>query len=238
LSEALERRRSFLPQLGSLLELLNSAKMSVGAAMARRWQRSSFIMMTTQKSRTSIFLLLLGCSVVFKGAALISGCASDPNKDANDAHNAELKSDRKGRQNAAEQRGDQREDLAEQQRKAQSAQYAVGNEANRDRQGADAKMIEAREKAKSKATERLDKADAKATELKSIVTRSGHKATTAAHDSLRLVDQQRQQAKMSIDQLSSSRDDSFEQMKSNTDTQLDTLEGYVKRAENEVEKFK
>ena len=211
------------------------ARARVPAHLACAWHLASANMQ--KNSRQSLFVLLLGCSVAFKGAALISGCASDPNKEANDAHNAELKSERKGRENAAEQRGDRREDFAEQERKAQ-VQQGVGSEATRDRQEADAKMIEARSKAKSKAMERLDKSDAKAAELKSIVTRSGAKATTAAHDSLNLVDQQRQQAKISIDQLANSRDDAFEQMKSNTDTQLDTLEGYVKKAEDEVKKFK
>jgi hypothetical protein len=179
-----------------------------------------------------LLLLLLG---VLPSAAL--ACASDPNKEANDAHNAELKSERNEKQAAADDKSDRREATAGAQRDMTTAN-ATGSPANKDKIGADAKMKEARDVSRAKATERLEKADARTTELKAIVKRSGAKATTASRDSLNTVDTQRALAKQSIDQLASASNDDWERAKSNTDAQLDTLEGLVKKTSDEVDKFK
>ncbi len=179
----------------------------------------------------SLLLLLLGAlpSVV--------ACGGDPAKEANDAHNAELSSASKDQQAAADRKSDRREESAEAQRDTTTAN-ATGSSATKDRIGADAKMKEVRDVSRAKATERLEKADARANELKAIVKRAGPKATTASRDSLVTVDTQRAMVKQSIDQLAAVTNDDWERAKSNTDSQLDTLDGLVKKAADEVEKFK
>lgn len=164
-------------------------------------------------------------------------CASDPNKEANDAHNAELKSQRQDREAVAEAKGDQREKAADNQQKATTAN-AVGSEATKDRVEADAKLKEAREVARSKANERLEKADARTAELKAIVDRKGAKATTASRDALAAVDKQRLNTTQAIEKISVANNDGLDSAKSNADSQLDTLESYVKQAGKEVDKFK
>lgn len=168
---------------------------------------------------------------------MLLGCASDPNKEANDAHNKELQSNREQNEQNAENRSDQRVKAAEAQQKSTTA-GAVGTDENKDRVEADAKMKEARDVARAKATERLDKADARTTELKSIVSRKGAKATTKARDSLGTVDQQRTVTKQAIDQLASTPGDNFDAAKKNVDSQLDTLEHLVDTAGKEVDTFK
>ncbi len=206
------------------------AELTGAWARAARWHGARFALGTMMK-RTS---LLLG---LFSVTSLLVACASDPAKEANDAHNAELKSDRKAQQAAADDKSDRRQDSAEAQKDSTSAN-AQGGDASRKTVAADAKMKEAREVARAKATERLEKADARTSELRTIVTKAGGKATTASHDALTTVDTQRKAAKMSIDQLAQVPDDGFESAKSNTNSQLDTLEGYVKNAGKEVDKFK
>ncbi len=99
-------------------------------------------------------------------------------------------------------------------------------------------MTEERQVALAKATERLEKADARTNELRSYVNRAGGRATTAARDSIRAVETQRTAAKVSIDDLSKSDDASFERARESADRQLEVLEGYVKRAGQDVEEFK
>ncbi len=181
--------------------------------------------------RTSLFLALLSAT------SLVVACAADPAKDVNDAHNAELKSDRKAQQSVADDKSDRRQDSAEAQKDSTTAN-AQGGDASKNLVAAESKMKEAREVARAKATERLEKADARTSELRTIVTKSGGKATTASRDALAAVDSQRKAAKMSIDQLAQVSDDGFETAKSNSNSQLDTLEGYVKNAGKEVDKFK
>lgn len=164
-------------------------------------------------------------------------CAGDPNKEANDAHDAELKAQRKQEQSAADDKSDQRQKTAEDQREVATA-GATGSDATKDRVAADAKLKEARDVERAKATERLEKSDARTNELKAIVKRAGPKASTASRDALTAVDSQRAAAKRSIDQLGSASNDGWNQAKSSTESQLDTLEGYVKKAGDEVEKFK
>lgn len=180
-------------------------------------------------NRTLLPLLLL--------ASLSVGCASDPAKAANDAHNAELRSDRNQTQAAADDRSDQREGSAEARRETTTAN-ATGSSAAKERVGADAKMQEARDVSRVKAMERLEKVDARTTELKAIVNRVGAKATTASRDSLATVDTQRALVKQGIDRLASVPNDDWEHAKSNADSQLTTLEGLVKKAADEVDKFK
>lgn len=179
---------------------------------------------------TNRFLLLL---LLAPGV----GCASDPAREAKDAHNAELESQRNAKQAAADDKSDRLESNAEARRDVTTAN-ATGSPATKDRVAADAKMKEARDVARAKATERLEKADARTTELKAIVKRAAGKATTTSRDSLATVDSQRGMAKQSIDQLGSASNDDWERAKSNADAQLDTLDGLVKKAADEVDKFK
>lgn len=181
-----------------------------------------------KNNRTSLLLSL---------PLLLLACASDPNKEAEDAHNAELKAQRQSQQNAADDRSDAKVKAADDHQKATAAS-STGSEATKDRVEADAKMKEARDVAHAKATERLEKADARTAELKAIVDRKGAKATTASRDSLAAVETQRALTKQAIDQISAASNDGFDSAKSNADNQLDTLESYVKKAGKEVDKFK
>ena len=164
-------------------------------------------------------------------------CASDPNKNANDAHEAELKAERKTVQNTADERSDQRVAAAEQQSDTTKAN-AGGSSASKDRAGADAKMIESRDVYRAKATERLEKADAKTAELKALVERAGGKAPTSTRDSLTTVATQRSLVTRELDQLPRISNDDFGKAKTSLDTQLDNLEGLVKQAAKEVDKIK
>ncbi len=181
-------------------------------------------------------------SLLLFGALSIASfaCASDPNKDANDAHNAEFKSDRQTQQNAADYEKKQAVNNAEARTDATIATTNSSDapKANKKAAAADARLAEDREVARAKAVQRLEKADAKTSELRNVITRAGGKATTQSRDSLQAVDNQRVAVKMSIDQLAASSDDDLKQAKTNADSQLDTLEGYVKMADKEVGKFK
>lgn len=175
------------------------------------------------------------------GAGLFSltlfACAGDPNKQANDAHSAELTSDRKQLQNTADDRSDARVKAAEVQRDTTEAN-ATGSAAKQDRIGADAKLTEARTVYRAKATERLEKADARTAELKALIEKAGGKASTASRDALKTVATQRSLVTRELDNLPTIADDDFKAATTSLDTQLDNLEGLVKKAGNEVDKFK
>ena len=180
-----------------------------------------------------------------KGFLLVAGffsfslfaCAGDPNKQAEDAHDAELKSERKQLQNNADDRSDTRVKAAEVQRENTEA-TASGSSATKDRASADAKLTEARDVYRAKATERLEKVDARTVELKALVDKAGGKAPTASRDSLKTVDTQRSMVTRELDQLPRVTNDTWQQAKTSLDTQLDSLEGLVKKAAVEVEKIK
>jgi hypothetical protein len=175
------------------------------------------------------------------GAGLFSialfACAGDPNKQANDAHDAELKSERKQTQNNAEKRSDNRVDAAEAQRDTTDAN-ASGTSARKNSVQADSKMTEARTVYRAKATERLEKADARTAELTALVEKAGAKATTSSRDALKTVETQRGLVTRELDQLPQQSDDDFKQAQTSLDTQLDNLEGLVKQTGKEVDKFK
>ena len=185
---------------------------------------------------TKRFRLL--CSLISISQLTIIGCASDPKKDADDAHNAEMKEVRKQDEKGAENRSDNREDSAEAQRKQTTANAKGANPATKDRVEADAKLKEAHDVDRAKATERLDKADAKTNELKSKANRAGAKAPSSVRDALQTVATQRTLVTGEMQKLSSAPIDNYDQVKGSVDTQLDTLDALVKKAANEVDKIK
>lgn len=164
-------------------------------------------------------------------------CASDPNKQANDAHDAELTSQRQKVQDNAETRSDTRVKAAEMQRQNTEGS-ASGSPTEKDRTSADAKLMEARDIYRAKATERFEKLNARAAELKVLVDRAAGKASTASRDALKTVDTQRLMVARELDQLPKVANDDWSQAKTSLDTQLDSLEGLVKKAANEIDKFK
>ena len=168
---------------------------------------------------------------------VLFACAGDPNKEANDAHNSELKADRKQEQKEADSRSETRVQAAEAQRGATEA-TATGTPATKDRTGADAKMTEARDIYRAKATERLEKSDARTSELKAIIDKAGPKATTASRDSLAMIFTQRGLVTRELERLPTVSGDDFKPAKQSLDTQLDTLEGLVKKTATEVDSFK
>ena len=177
--------------------------------------------------------LLLGAGLLTIG---LLACG-DPNKQANDAHDAELKAERKQVQDTAEQRSDTRVSAAEAQRDHTEA-TASGTSASQNSVAADAKLTEARDVYRAKATARLEKLDARTSELRQLVDRAGGKATTASRDALKTVDTQRSLVTRELDLLPKLANDDWDKGKTSLDTQLDNLEGLVKKAGNEVGKFK
>lgn len=177
---------------------------------------------------------------LFLGAALFTlglfACA-DPNKQANDAHDSELKSERKQMENTADDRKGARVTAAEGQRNDSEAN-ATGSPAKKDRIDADAKLTEARDVYRAKATARLEKLDARTSELKQLVDRAGGKASTASRDALKTVETQRGLVTRELDLLPKQANDDWDHAKTSLDTQLDNLEGLVKKAGSEVDKFK
>jgi len=172
-------------------------------------------------------------------------CAGDPAKQADDAHDAELKSERKQLQNTADDRGETRVKAAEIQRDntdavatGGSSAPATKNNASTNATLADAKLTEARDIVRAKATERLEKLDARTSELRQLVDKAGGKATTASRDALKTVDTQRSLVTTALDQLPRIANDDFKQAKTSLESQLDTLDGLVKKAASEVGKFK
>ena len=164
-------------------------------------------------------------------------CASDPNKQADDAHAAELKSERKQQVSNADERADQRVAAAGAERSTTTTS-AGGSAASQDSAGADAKLTEARAVFRAKATERLEKADARTSELKQLIDRAGAKATTASRDAMNVVGTQRTMVTQELDALPRVANDNWNGAKTSLDSQLTTLESLVKKAADEVGKFK
>ena len=171
--------------------------------------------------------LTLLASPCLLALALVAGCASDPAKNADDAHDKQLEDQRKMAQTQATTQGDMNVDAANQARKAETASGVAP---------ADAKMVEARRVAQAKGQERVTKLDAKTRELKGKVTNAGAKATTSARDSLRTVDTQRALVQQDMDALPTVANDGFEGAKSKLDTDLDTLDGLIDKAGKEISK--
>lgn len=178
---------------------------------------------------------LLLAATLLSVSAFAFACASDPNKAANDAHEAQLKSQRENAQSRAEDRSDGRVDAAEADRKATEANTPA---ATKDVTSADAKLTEARAVYRAKAMERLDKADARINELKALVSKAGAKATTSSRDSLTTVDTQDAMVRRAIGQLPTVTNDNWSKATETLDGQLDTLEGLVKKAGTEVDHIK
>jgi chromosome segregation ATPase len=176
-------------------------------------------------------LLLAGLPI------LLFACAGDPNKQASDAHDAELESQREARQDGAEERSETRIRAAEAQRE-QTEANATGSSASQDRASADAKMTEARATYRAEATERMEKLDARITELKALVARAGGKATTSSRDALNTADSQRSLVARHLSEIPRVSSNEWDRAKTNIDQQLDTLEGFVKKASDEVDAFK
>ncbi|CAN5758200.1 hypothetical protein BH11MYX4_BH11MYX4_11850 [soil metagenome] len=170
-------------------------------------------------------------------SAALFACAGDPNKQANDAHDAELKSERKQQQSAADERADTRVNAAEVKRDDTNA-VATGSTATKQTTAADAKMTEARDVYRAKATERLEKVDARIVEMKALLAKAGAKATTSARDSVQTVLTQRGMVTTSLDRLPTVSNDGFKQAQDSLDSQLESLEGLVKKAAAEVDKSK
>lgn len=192
--------------------------------------------MTHRSTLLAGLLSLSLCSLV--------ACAGDPAKQADSAHDAELKSERKQTENAADNRSETRVNAAEAQRDNTDAVATGGtapatkNNASTSATLADAKLTEARDVARAKSTERLEKLDAKTSELRQLVDKAGGKAPTSARDSLKTVDTQRGLVTTALDQFPKVSNDDFKQAKTSLDTQLDILEGLVKKATTEVGKIK
>jgi hypothetical protein len=186
-------------------------------------------------STRGVFFAGLPLSLV---ACAFVACASDPNKQANDAHAADLQQQRVQQEERAADRREQRVAAAEVLRENTAADAGGGTEERADAVEADAKVVEARSSFRAKAAERLEKADARTLELKQLVDRAGAKATTSSRDRLRTVDTQRSMVTKELEQLPRVPNESWPQAKSSLDSQLDTLEGLVKKAADEVGKIK
>ena len=175
--------------------------------------------------------------LAFALVGLIAACSSDPNKKADDAHDAEIKANSKAEQDRAEDRKDANVKAAE---KAQDGTAAPtgASSATQNRVEADSKVVEARRVYKAKATERLEKADARSNEMKGLLDRAGGKASLQARESVATVDRQRGAVRRDIDGLDQVPADAWKDATTHCDADLDTLDGYVKQAGKEVDKAK
>lgn len=178
------------------------------------------------------------CLAATLSIASVVACSSDPNKNANDAHDAQLAAQRDQQEHAADAYKKQQIADAKNERQTTDATVAHSDRATKNGTEADAKMVEARQVASAKFVDRLQKADAKTEELRALINHAGGKATTQSRDALAAVDQQRTQAKQACDWVANSTDDQFATAKQTANTQLDTLEGYVKQLDKEVSAFK
>ena len=171
----------------------------------------------------------------FLGA--LAACSSDPNKKADEAANAELDANRKAQQDQADSRKDAKINAAE---KAQDNTKAPAgaSDATQNRVEADSKVVEARRIYKAKATARLEKVDARSTEMKGVLDNAGGKASLQARESVATVDRQRGAVRRDIDMLDQVPADGWNDATKHCDSDLDTLEGYLKKATNEVDKAK
>lgn len=160
---------------------------------------------------------------------LAAGCASDPAKNASDAHDKQLEDQRKSTDQQITTQADMTVQGAQQDRKSDTASGVPV---------ADAKMTEARRVAQTKAQERLDKADAKIRELKGKLANAGGKAPTSARDSVTTVDTQRGLVQREMDGFSTVTNDGFDGAKSHLDADLDTLESLIVKSDKEVSKTK
>ena len=175
--------------------------------------------------------------LAFAFVGALAACSSDPNKKADDAHNAELESNRKVEQNQAESRKDANVKAAEHAQDSTAAP-AGASTATQNRVVADSKVVEARRIYKAKATERLEKVDARSSELKGVLDHAGGKASLQSRESVATVDRQRGAVRRDIDGLDQVAADGWKDATARCDSDLDALEGYVKQAGKEVDKTK
>jgi hypothetical protein len=169
--------------------------------------------------------------------ATLSACAAEPHKQAEDARYAEMEEQRKHQEAAAQAKSDAKLTAAEERHENTTAP-AGASDATKTRVEADALVQEERSAFKAKATARMEKAIARLGELKSIVGRAGGKATTASRESVASVDTQRETTRRGIAGLDAVASGDLKAAQSRVETDLDTLDSYVKLAGKEVDKFK
>ncbi len=178
---------------------------------------------------------LLAAAALF--ATAVAGCASDPNKNVEDAHTKEFAAQREARDDKAESERTQAENRAgrEQNVGEANAERRYGDSATGDRVVAETKMTEERQKYRAQVDERVKKLDARAAELRAKLGQAGPKATTDARDSVDAIRSQRELVGRETSGLNAVKDDGWASAKKSMDTRIDELEAIVKRAADKVE---
>lgn len=179
--------------------------------------------------------LLLAASTLFATAA--AGCASDPNKNVQEARTEELTAQREAREDSAEADRKQAESRAGRQQDAGEARAdrRYGDSATGERVVAETKMTEERQKYRAQVDERVKKLDARTAELRAKLGQAGPKASTEARDRVDAIKSQRELVGRETNGLSAVKDDDWSSAKKSMDTRVDELEAIVKRAADKVE---
>ena len=170
--------------------------------------------------------------------AAFTGCASNPNRDVNEARVAEIEAERGARDDAAGAERKRAEGQAERDRGAQDArtERQYGGSASGDRVMAESKMTEERRKHLAQVTERVHKLDARAAELRAKVGQAGSKLPTEARDGVDAIRSQRELVGRETQKLTTVGDDGWEAAKKSTEVRIDELEAITKRAAEKVER--
>jgi outer membrane murein-binding lipoprotein Lpp len=179
--------------------------------------------------------ILLAASALF--ATAIAGCASDPNKNVQEARTEELGAQREAREDAAEADRKRAEGRAGREQNAGEARAdrRYGDSATGDRVVAESKMTEERQKYRAQIDERVKKLDARTAELRAKLDQAGPKASTEARDRVEAIKSQRELVGRETNGLGTVKDDGWASAKKSMDTRVDELEAIVKRAADKVE---
>jgi outer membrane murein-binding lipoprotein Lpp len=179
-------------------------------------------------------LLLAACALF---ATAVAGCASDPNKNVQDARTQELAAQRESREDTAEADRKQAESRAgrEQDAGEARAERRYGDSATGERVVAETKMTEERKKYRAQVDERVKKLDARTAELRAKLGQAGPKASTEARDRVEAIKSQRELVGRETSGLGTVKDDEWASAKKSMDTRVDELEAIVKRAAEKVE---
>jgi len=175
---------------------------------------------------------------LFTLALFAAGCASDPNKNVDDARDAQLRAATAQSEGRAEDKSNNKVAEATREKNATQthAEQSNAHDANKDVAVADAKMKLARDEYRAKATERLEKLDAKRSELAVRLDRAGPKASTKSRDALQLTGTQRATVAQGLLALPQVPRENWSGATSKLDTDLDQLETLITAAAKEVDK--
>jgi chromosome segregation ATPase len=183
----------------------------------------------------------IACAPLALSLALLAACSSDPNKKVKQAE-----------WNAIEERGDERVDAIERERKMRDQRIEerkdvrenaadrahAGDPAREDLQEATIEMSAERQKFRSDARARVQKLDARVDALRAKLQSAGPRATTEARDSLGAVASQRSLVETQLDQLGRARNDQWKAARDGVSARIDELDRIVDEAARKINALK